>query len=69
MDWAFEGCIFVLEGSNRVCRRVRQAVDYERSLRTEVCVRDNPKDLLFGAGAEDLRNDVLPTEIGASVRQ
>ena len=42
---------------------------YERSQRTEVCVRDNPKDLLFGAGAEALRNDVLLTETEASIHQ
>jgi len=53
MDWAFEGCIVVLEEISRV----------------EVYVRDNPKDLLFGAGAEDCRTDVPLEEIEASVHQ
>lgn len=31
MDWAFEGCIVVLEEISRVCRYISQAMDHERS--------------------------------------
>ena len=56
-------------GSNRVCHRISQVAVHERTLHTEVCIRSDPRDWLFGAGAEDLCNDTHLAKIEASVRQ